>query len=243
MTSRSALLDNLKTQASIFQKQALKTRRNPTNKKSVHQLRITVRRIRAALWLAEHGTPSLIFGKLKVKLRSFGQTLGRLREIDVAFQDAEKYHLDTNRLKKKRKSALRDLKRIITSKQSLKISSALDKAIAKINEHRELNINSGVSLLQKKILPWTNRTLTADEDFHNLRIITKKTRYALETIGKPIQPLRDLQEILGKGHDLKVLQDFLGETPMLQSEMIKQYKEARRLIRPTIRFVINNLKL
>ena len=228
--------NNLKARATMFQRQAQKTRLAPT-KKNVHQLRITVRRIRAILWLTEHGTPSLSFDKLKVKLRSVGRTLGRLREIDVALEDAKKYHLKTNSLKKRRQLARKELKKKFTSKLGKKIRAGLDQAITKLKQQQELNIRPGISLLQKKILPWAHKKLKTDDDFHNLRIITKKTRYALEVIGKPTQPLRKLQDILGKGHDLKVLQDYLGENPTLQSEVTKQYKQARPLVRPTINFV------
>lgn len=236
----SALLIDFKTYVKKFEKQVRRTRRE-ISPKNVHQLRVTVRRIRAVLWLAEHGTPSLSFGKLKVKLRQLGQALGSLREIDVAIRDAEKHDLPTNRLKKKRKSARRDLKRQMTAKPSLKMMARLDEALGKIKKRREFNISHGVSLLQKRILPWTHRVLRTGDDFHRLRIITKKTRYALEAIGKPSRPLRDLQEILGKGHDLEVLQNYLGKEPALQAEMKKQYNQARRLVRPTIRFAVKSL--
>lgn len=241
MVVKEAFLNKLETLARKFQKQAYRTRRDRT-RKNVHQLRVTVRRIRAVLWLAEHGSPPLSFGKVKLALRDFGQALGKLRELDVAIQDAGQFHLDTSKLQKKRKAARRNLKRQMTTQQCLKIPSRIDDAIAKINGRRSLDISRGVFLLQKKILSWPHRTLKTGDDFHNLRIIIKKTRYALEAMGKPTRPLRGLQGILGKAHDLEILQNYLGANPVLRSEVTKQYKQARRLIRPTIRFAILQMK-
>lgn len=241
LATRITFFDNLETQVKIFQRQALQAHREPT-RKNVHQLRITVRRIRASLWLAEHGSPPVSCEKIKSQLCQLGHALGKLRELDVAIQDAEKFHLKTKRLKQKRKSAQNNLRRESMIRHCLKISKGLQKILTKKMDCQKLNLNPGFTILQRKFLPWTQKTLKANDDFHRLRILTKKTRYALEIIGKPTGPLRDLQEILGVGHDLEVLQKFLGKNPILQSEMNKHYKNALLLIRPTIRFAMNNLK-
>lgn len=241
MTLRSILIKNLERDAKALKRQALQARHDPC-KKNIHQLRITVRRVRAVLWLIEHGSSHLSFRKLKANLRNLGHALGRLREIDVAIQDAKKYHLRVTRLKNKRQAARKSLRGTLGRRRLLKISSGLDKTIFKINECQKLDVRSAASLLQNRVRPWKHKRLKTDDDFHSLRIATKKTRYILESIGRPAQPLRDLQEILGKGHDLEMLQEFSGKNPMLYSEISKQYRQARRLSQSTIRFALNSLE-
>jgi len=237
---RSKILRHLKTQIHLFKTQLVNSHRIPI-KKNVHQLRITSRRIRAAIWIIEHGTPHLSFKKLLSELRKLSRVLGQLRELDVAIQDANKYHLKTSKLKKKRQSARNTLLSQTNSRHRKKIVTYLNKALIKIQNHQEQKIASGVVVLRKRILPWAQKKIVTEDDFHRLRILTKKTRYILETIGKPVQPLRELQDVLGKGHDLEVLQDFSKRNPKIQNASKEQYRSALHMVRPTLHFAVKQL--
>jgi CHAD domain-containing protein len=237
----TALVDYLILQRHLFEKQVKGTNQNPT-RKNVHELRVTVRRIRAALWLIEQGSPRLSFGKLPSSLRKLGQILGEQRELDVAIQDATHYHLKTKKLKSQRCLKKQMLFAKIDSKHRKKTLRDLEKAVRKLQSHPKLNLTVGLARLRERLIPWVRKARINDGDLHELRITAKKARYVLEAIGKPVQPLRNLQGPLGRGHDLVVLQDISGENMKVQSDAVLQYQKARRFIQPTLHFAIKQLE-
>ena len=122
------LVNYLTNQEHLFEKQVQETYQDPT-RKNVHELRVTVRRIRAALWLIEHGSPRISFGKLPSSLRKIGQVLGEQRELDVAIQDGTNYHLKTKKLKSQRRSTRKILCSKINSKHRKKIHRQLERLL------------------------------------------------------------------------------------------------------------------
>ncbi len=235
------LVDYLIRQRHLFEKQVRGTNQDPT-RKNVHELRVTIRRIRAALWLIEHGSPRISFGKLPSSLRKLGQVLGEQRELDVAIQDATHYHLKTKKLKSQRRLKKQMLFAKIDSKHRQKIQHDLERAVRKLQSHPELNLAVGLTRLRGRLIPWVRKARINDDDLHELRITAKKARYVLEAIGKPIQPLRNLQGPLGRGHDLEILQDFSGKNIKVQSDAVLHYQKARRTIQPALRFAIKQLE-
>lgn len=237
---RSDLLQNFSNQMRIFERQIASTHRKHTNK-NIHQLRITTRRIRAVLWLVKHGVPHLSFETLNSDLRKLSQALGFVRELDVAIQDAKEFRLQTKKLKKRRRSARKNLFELTDDRHRRKMIRRLHKAFIEIQRHQEQTLAPGMNLLKHKLLPWTRKFLTTQDDFHKVRIITKKTRYILEIIGKPSQPLCELQDVLGKGHDLEVLQDYVKASPQVHEAAKEHYQKGLRMIRPTLRFALRQL--
>ena len=203
---------------------------------------MTLRRIRAALWLIEHGAPRISFGKLSSTLRKLGQVLGEQRELDVAVQDATHYQLKIEKLKSQRRSKKKTLFAKIDSKHRKKIQRELERAVRKLQSHPELNLTGGLAWLRGRLIPWARKARINDGDLHELRITAKKARYVLEAIGKPVQPLRKLQGPLGRGHDLEVLLDLSGKNVKIQSDADIQYQRARRTIQSALRFAIKQLE-
>ena len=236
------LVNYLTEQAHLFEKQARRTYQDAT-RKNVHELRITLRRIRAALWLIEHGSPRISFGKLPSSLRKLGQVLGEQRELDVAIKDATQYHLKTKKLKSQRLSKKQMLFSKIESKHRKKILRKLETATRKLQHHSDLNLQVGLTRMRGRLIPWVRKARINDSDLHELRITAKKARYVLEAIGRPVQPLRNLQAPLGRGHDLEVLQNILGKNSKVQSDVRLQYQKARQSMQKTIRFAIKQLQI
>lgn len=238
----TSLLNYLSSQKHIFKKNIRRTYQDPT-RENVHKLRVTIRRIRAVLWLIEHGSPHISFGRLPSSLRKLGLVLGEQRELDIAIQDATHYHLKTKKLKSRRRSTKNILFSKIGSKHGKKIQHKLKKAVRQMQSHPELNLTVGLSQLRGRLIPWLRKTRIDDKDLHRLRVTIKKTRYALEAIGKPVQPLRNLQGPLGRGHDLKVLQELTEKNTKAQSAAAAHYKKARQVIQPALRFAIKQLEI
>lgn len=223
-----------------FQRQAPRVYQNPS-KKNVHQLRVTVRKIRAALWLLDQGSQNVSLGKLSRDLRKLGHSLGHQREIDVAIEDATARGLKTAKLETRRRREMKNLRRDLNFERRDRIARRLKKVLSKISHRQKLDLKIGLLKLRNKLKPWEQRSVLRNRDLHQLRIMVKKVRYALEAIGKPVAPLKELQTLLGRGHDLEILQEFLGKNSELQSEMAVEYKKAKNKIQPAIRFVLKQL--
>ena len=203
---------------------------------------MTIRRARAALWLIEYGSSRRSFGKLSSSLRKFGQVLGDQRELDVAIQDAIFYHLQLKKIKSQRRAMKQKLLAEIDSKPCQKIKVDLVRAVRSLRSDPEPNLRVGLFRLRSRLIPWIRKAPISDKELHELRIILKKARYVLEAIGKKVQPLRNLQGPLGRGHDLEILQELSGKSSKVQSDAVLQYQKARRSIQSALRFAIKNLE-
>ncbi len=233
-------MDYLKRQAQMFDYQARRVYRD-TSIKNVHELRVTIRRIRAALWLVEHSSRHHTFKKLRVSLRKLGQALGECRELDVAIQDAGQYHLKVGKIKAERKTARRKLLVPINPKNIKKILEQLESAVRKVQKYPELDLTPGIIRLRSNLSPWMSKNNLSDQELHTLRILAKKNRYILEAFKTPTQPLRKLQGFLGRGHDLTVLQDYLGKNFKVQLNLFMQNRKAKRAIKPALQFTLKQL--
>ena len=197
------LVDYLTKLEHVFEKKSREIYQDPT-RRNVHELRVTVRRIRAALWLIKHGSPRVSFGKLPSSLRIHGQVLGEQRQLDVAIQDATHYHIKTKKLKSLRQITKNLLVSKIDSKHRKKILKKLESAIGALKYHPELDLTLGLTRLCARLIPWVRKARISDDELHELRITAKKARYVLEVFGRPTQPLQKLHVASGRGHDLEV---------------------------------------
>ncbi len=239
--STTALIaEYLDQQGQTFKRLAQKTSQKKT-KQNIHELRVTTRRIDAALWLIGHETSNQVLKKLPVSLRKLRQALGKCRELDVALEDASKYHFDGKKLKSQRQRASKKLRPLMKKKLREKIENRIQQTVHWLGKHPEVNLTTGFYRLRSKMIPMVRQSKPSNKKLHELRIDMKKTRYALEAIGKPIEPLRRLQGLLGRGHDLQILQGLLGKNKKIDLEMGAQFKKAKGAIGPALRFAIKQL--
>jgi CHAD domain-containing protein len=238
---RESLIKYFRIQSKNFAKLSKKVYRKPSVK-SVHQLRVALRRMRASLWILQHSSRNACFKNLNRKLRKLVKHLGRVRELDVALEDADLYGLNSDILRKQRKRNRLAVRRIFTAKLRKKIDRQTDDVIGKIRNEAAFNPYLALRILRQKLVRWLRRTHKNDKSLHKLRIQFKKTRYVLEGIGRPVDPLREVQQSLGKIHDLEVLQELLGKNKSLAQKQTAFKKKARGSVKAALGFAIDQLK-
>ncbi len=186
---------------------------------AIHELRLATRRTRALLWVLRHGSPPLRFKVLERDLRGLGRGLGAVRELDVAIKGAQVYALDPAALKVRRGKALREAQKLLNGKRRRRLSRQITEVIDRLVAQRALSADPVVALLHDRIAPWGGAPLPRAEVLHRLRIAVKKNRYALEALGRPVGKLKKLQDVLGKAHDLEMLQGFLGSNALIKKDL------------------------
>jgi CHAD domain-containing protein len=225
----------LMDQGRSFEEDALKAVRKPS-KNLVHRLRVATRRARAGLSSVPHlDSPA----KLAARLRRLGKTLGRLREIDVAIADAPHYGLGTGNLKRRRKKLAADVKSALL-KNAAKIERDLKAAAEEMAREKNLRFDFGP--LRAKLRKWRERPILKSRDAHKLRIVVKKARYALEIAQADPAPLERLQTLLGKDHDLEVLQELKGPKRVIRKDQKKQRRTAMRFAPRALAFALSQLE-
>ena len=231
------VLKYLKKQRELFDKQSRRAFLNPSTK-NVHDLRVTVRRAQAVLWLAKYSSPHFSFHRLSTSLRRLGQVLGCQRQLDVAIQDASDYNLALRELKSNRRKARHEVVEYLKARRRRDISHQIGKAVLEMRRPSELDLEPAFIELDKRIDLWLQKRKLNNEEFHKLRIVAKRARYVIEAVGKPARPLRRLQNRLGRGHDLVVLQDLTGQNTKIQAEAARQYRIGKKMVQPTLKMIL-----
>ena len=183
----------------------------------------------------------MAFKKGSRDLKRLLAALGRVRELDVAIADARKYRVGGKRLKKHRRAARRALAAQTNSARRRRLSRELDHALEKMRRHREQTVAPAILRMQSRLALLADQKLSGPRDFHKLRIAAKKARYVLENLDRSVGPLRELQNVLGRAHDLEVLQARLGKLKSAEREAQGHYGKARRMIPSVMRFAERTL--
>jgi inorganic triphosphatase YgiF len=189
---------------------------------ALHQSRVAMRRLRAALTLFRTAVTDAQFGHIKDELRWFTGQLGDARNLDVYLKrdlpDAER-----ERLKHRRELAYDE---VVTAMNSPRLRSLMIDLVAWIalGEWRgrdparmplEPYANRRIDRLWHKVSAAGDLADMDEDERHQLRIRIKKLRYALEFVeqlhahetqrqkkfGKAVE---DLQESLGELNDLVI---------------------------------------
>ncbi len=203
----------------------------------VHQARVTSRRLREAIPVLSTGLRGSKAGKATRKIRRLTRTLGTVRELDVtlalleelaATPDVPRTAVEEVRATvvrerdARRDAMLRRLEAMDHDKLGRRlasVSAALD-AAATEPWRRAL----GARLLDRSRALITAMDAAghvyAPEQLHEVRIAAKKLRYGLElavdagvkAAAPHVRTIKRVQDMLGKLHDLQVLQTHLGAT-------------------------------
>jgi CHAD domain-containing protein len=219
---------------------------NPQHE-TIHDLRVASRRIREVLDYLEPSLPPKVQTRLMNLSRRITKTLGTAREAEVNLAIVTELS-DHRKIDPVAAELLLHNQRLRFEKGHQKARKRIsnqryryfDKFLMSLKGTHAIPITeSGV--LHKRHLdfvsfPWD--TVPDDERLHDLRIRTKKFRYAVEInnrihkrrLGHFIRKIRNLQEVLGRIHDLYVLE-------LATTKLIEEWDDSSLKIVPaTLRF-------
>lgn len=199
-----------------------------SNQKTIHDFRVSSRRLREVLEYLEPSLPKKWFERSLNLARQITKNLGKAREDEVnlalmtKFQSEKRIdpvaaelllHTLQVRFKKNHERA--------HDKLSHKKFDHCEKFLSKIKGSRTLPLTNGSVLRkrQEEFLSFSWDGEMNDERLHDLRIRTKKFRYSFEiydrlhdrNLGRFVRQIKFLQDILGSIHDLYVLQEMIRE--------------------------------
>ncbi len=183
----------------------------------VHQLRVTTRRLDAALGLFEPCLPKRSLRRLKRLSRSLRRGAGRVRRYDVMLDMLGELGIDSpsaeqvairslmDELRAERVVARRDLARLLSKSKALKRLASGSERLAETRKARGPLLLPGGTVAGEArrmadaaaiLLPeWAamfESTRLAEhpciEDLHTLRLFGKRVRYTLEILGGSVEP-------------------------------------------------------
>ena len=235
----------LKTNADLIVVLAGRVHRRPTGN-AVHKLRVAIRRARAALWVLRRGPGRFRAKALRHSLRRLIRGLGYVRELDVAIKDAGSYHLNSSKLKTRKRVAERSLRKLTHPDKNRKLAARLKKLRNDADSFYAKPLFQPINTqMQRQLRRLLKHHVRSQVELHALRVTLKKIRYIFEAIGKPVDSLRDTQETLGQAHDLEMLETLTGTTGtnrQLAAEYERLRVRASTMARPAILFVRGQLR-
>jgi CHAD domain-containing protein len=198
---------------------------------AVHQARVTTRRLREAVPVLATGLSGSKAGKAEKKIRRLTRALGCVRELDVTIQLLDELARSPN----VSRDAVEDVRARVVKERDEKRKTMIERLDGVNTEKLDRRLASvGSALDQAASEPWRkalaerlmrrSRRLTvamneagqmyAPERLHAVRIAAKKLRYGLELAANSgvkqaaphVRTIKRAQEMLGKLHDLQVLQ-------------------------------------
>ena len=237
----SQFVHYVKEQADILER-LVKKKGRLLSPKEVHDLRVVTRRLRASLVLLNDQPDQTHLLKLYRTLSKLGKALGAQRELDVALQDARHYSLDTSDLRKSHRKLRDKVRDKLNSKRRKRIFRQLRKINTDLQSRKTIRLEKAFDRHLKEANRWKHQELKDLKQLHELRIAIKKFRYALEALGRPVQPLRKLQNLLGRVHDLEILQRSVGRNAAVSLDQASTLTKAKRLVRPALQFTESQIQ-
>ncbi len=201
------------------------------NDRGVHQARVTTRRLREAVPVLATGLKGSKAGKARRKIRRLTRALGTVRELDVTLllldELARSPHVPRTAVEdvRARVIAERDERRKVMLERLERVNAAkLDKRLESVGAAiQEATGEPWRKALAARLLGRVRRLseamdaaghMYAPERLHAVRIAAKKLRYGLELAADSgvsdaaahVRTIKRAQDMLGKLHDLQVLQ-------------------------------------
>ena len=205
------------------------------NDLGVHQARVTSRRLREAVPVLATGLTGSKAGKARRKIRRLTRALGSVRELDVTVQLLD----ELARSPYVSRDAVEDVRARVMKERDVKRKTMIERLEDVNVEKLDRRLASvGAALDEATSEPWRkalaarllrrSRRLAvamteagqmyAPERLHDVRIAAKKLRYGLElAVGSGlnqaaphVRTIKRAQELLGKLHDLQVLQTHVA---------------------------------
>ena len=213
----------VKNESVAFTSLAEKTADCPKRKR-VHDLRVSIRKMRSVID--------------EEALKKLGKTLGEVRDLDVAIRNAKAYNLDNSDLKKERKHLRKKVSKSLRPKKLHKLNLKVKSATNQVNQHPD--VPARAQKMIKRLHEWEHPLDT--EELHPFRKTIKEVRYLLEATGQKTDYLINLQEHLGKVHDLEVFARFYEKNPTIEKEREVVIKESKKLTNPAIKRALAQLR-
>jgi CHAD domain-containing protein len=204
----------------------------------VHMARVASRRLREAVPVLAGETKAR--RKAERKIRKLTQALGTVREMDVTVQILDEFaqnnQLPRNALEdvrghviaerdRRREVMLHRLRRVKPEKlnRRLQEASIVSAVVNSAEWRRALTARVGNRVKRLRRAIQAAGQIYAAEQLHDVRIATKKLRYALELIAdariaavRPlVNTLKRAQDTLGKLHDLQVIEQHVAAVQAL----------------------------
>lgn len=201
------------------------------NGHGVHQARVASRRLRETVPVLTTGLKGTKAGKARRKIRRLTRALGTVRELDVTVtildELARREHLPRTALEEVRAHVLaeRDRRREVMLERLDSVDmDKLDRRLASVADALQQSASQEWRAALSSRLMKRAKTLAASIDaagqiyhperLHQVRIASKKLRYALEIASDShaapaaalVRLLKRTQDNLGRLHDLQVLQ-------------------------------------
>lgn len=207
-------------------KKTLKAAGTRPTAEQTHRLRVSIRRVRAGIRLLRDAQDDPSVGRLNRHLKKVCDALGQQREIEIAIADARSYRIFSKKLSERLARARKEVVRALKKKRRVELLGELTRLERGFQSER-WGLDPGV--LNHLSSAWLDCVAAprTPADYHLLRIATKKLRYAREMLGRPAEPLRELQDILGRAHDLHILQQFVGGNSEVKKAERRLYVDAR----------------
>jgi CHAD domain-containing protein len=203
--------------------------------RGVHQARVASRRLREAIPVLAAGLQGTKAAKARKKIRRLTRALGAIRELDVTLglidELSRRETLPRPALEQVRAHAVkaRDARQPIVEKRLSRVNVAkLDRRLNSLSESlRTADADYWKEALAERLVKRSKRLQEAVQDagkmyeaerLHRVRLATKKLRYATELAAetgtseaaRPVQSLKRMQNMLGRLHDVQVLQSHVA---------------------------------
>lgn len=209
----------------------------------VHDLRVCTRRLRAQITMIEKNSTHHPTAAVEKALKKLGRALGERRQWDVALKEAPKFQLSEKKLRKDQASAGEKLRKVLRSHDVQSLPEALKQFETPLTQDKIAISNKFFKDMRSQLKTWLKKKTFSPGELHKLRISTKKIRYAFECMDLPIDDLKDLQDHLGKSHDLTVLREYFDDPKKVRKADRKERKRATKRIRPALSTSLEVLNL
>ena len=219
--------------------------------RGVHQARVTTRRLREAVPVLAIGLKGSKAGKAGRKIRRLTRALGTVRELDVTLslldELARSPHVPRTAVEDVRAHVIeeRDARRKVMLERLERVNTAkLDKRLESVGAAlQEATGEAWRKALAARLLNRARRLaeavdaaghMYAPDRLHAVRIAAKKLRYGLELAADSgvrdaaphVRTIKRAQDMLGKLHDLQVLQAHVAGVQAAPASTRAQSREA-----------------
>lgn len=239
-TARDRLARLLRRQAQRFDRLGRRTYRQ-LDATGVHDLRVLVRRIRAAVWVAGQLTSRASLRALRRSLRRLGRALGGRRMLDVMSEDAARYGLDGSALGGRLAEAGQGVSKLLRPARRAALVAMMRAAEGLLDRATGGRLAEGLAQKVRRLGAACERAPEGKREMHALRIELKKARYVLESLGRRSEFIKPLQTRLGRSHDLEVLQETLGQSEKAARDERRERAAARRMMKRIVATAVREL--